>query len=63
MILRIFLWASFVGILAFLLHKQLSTQVVSFEQTVFIPGSSKIDAYEYFKDVQNSMKSVQNGDT
>ncbi|CAB4008667.1 Hypothetical predicted protein [Paramuricea clavata] len=63
MILKIFLWASFVGIIAFFSHKQLSTQVVSFDQTIFIPGSSKLVVYEYFKDVQNSMKSIQNGDT
>jgi hypothetical protein len=63
MILKIFLWASFVGIIAFFSHKQLSTQVVSFDQTTFIPGSSKLVVYEYFKDVQNSMKSIQNGDT
>jgi hypothetical protein len=63
MILKVFLWAGFVGIIAFFSHKQLSTVVVSFEQTIFIPNTSKLDVYEYFKDVQNSMKSLQNGDT
>lgn len=63
MIFKVFLWASFVGIIAFFVHKQLSIQVVTFEQTVFIPGSTKIAVYEYFKDVRNSMRSVQNGDT
>ena len=63
MILKVFLWACFVCILAFSLQKQLSTQVVSFEQTIFIPGHSKLDVYEYFKDVQTSMNSIQNGNT
>jgi hypothetical protein len=63
MILKLFLWACFVCIIAFFSHKQLSMQVVSFEQTIFIPGNSKLDVYEYFKDVQTSMKNIQNGDT
>ena len=62
MLLKIFLWTSFVGILAFFAHKHLSTQVVTFEQTIFIPGASKKDVYEYFKHVRISMESVQNGD-
>lgn len=63
MILKVFLWAAFFAILAFFSHRHLSTQVVHFEQKIFIAGTSKMDAYEYFKDVRNSMKSVQNGDT
>ena len=38
------------------MHKQISTEVIAFEEKIFIPGVSKNEVYDFIKNVEVSMK-------
>lgn len=56
MLLKVFLWASFFAIIAFFTYKQSSTEVITFEESIFIPGASKLEVFDFIKDVKVSMR-------